>query len=606
MPSESASISTGPARPIVSNGNPATIDMPTQRQRREIPHSAEYGETYHIGTCYDEDTLKTWDTDDLRDKPYLAHVKALSRTWRPLRHLADFMQVGTSPLHWRYLHFPENQTELKDRRAKTNVTYIEYKPLKDSQPVPVTIDSADKLKTTLAALSHDPPGAPPLRLFIVEDLSTEVIEQLGSRFDVDPLFFREQIEDNVWYNIRDPWAIAPSLTASTKQRSWFRLRNMRLRYHKTGISYENGRQEVNKWNILRRPDNDNNHWAHKDEVQRDAQGDVLKDNKGNLIGKSVVSIMRTRTTIWIGKDKQCGDGIVGIVLVDPTMEEGKPLWHDRTNWLPTTSMGQGAPPLPTSDRSWYKDIVRTTAAFPWFEAELVHEIGPQVLAYPTLYTVCAEWLIVCDYVKTRVSQIEWEVELPEVFREKEKNDLRSKSELIADSLKRLHTWRRHIPVFRDMVTEALQQALPAAARLTSVSAATEPKAFEDIRPDFDRILDNIKELQDRIDRLTAIVTSEINIEDTKQSIEDNHNLARLTWLATIFIPLSFVSAFFSMNESVSALKYTYGWFFLTAIPFTGICLAVAQLAGGGAWGRKTMGKEIKKQGSSFYSKVKFK
>ncbi|KAF3053002.1 hypothetical protein E8E11_010505 [Didymella keratinophila] len=564
--------------------------MPTKRPKRQIPHSTEYGDTYHIGTCYDEDQPKAWDTDDLRDRPYLNHVLALSRSWKPLRHLADFMQVGTSPLQWKYLNLPENRDELQERRSRTRVTYIEYKPPQD--PHPVTINSADGLRKALMPLECGPTETPSLRLFIVEDLSTEVIEQLGSRFDVDPLFWREQIEDNVWHNIRDPWAIAPSLTTSTKQRT----------------SFEKGQEEVNKWNILRRPDNDNNHWAHKDEVDRDEAGDIRKDEKGKEIGKAVASIMRTRTTIWIGKDKKSGDGrgTVGIVLVDPTMEEGKPLWHDRTNWLPTVGLGEEIPSLHTPDKSWYQDIVRMTTAYPWFEDQSGHDIGPQVLVHPTLYTVCAEWLIVYDYVKTRVSQIEWEVELPEVFREKEKNDLRSKSELIADSLKRLHTWRRHIPVFRDMVTEALQQGLPAAARLTSSSAGGGAKAFEDIRPDFDRVLDNIKELQDRIDRLTAIVTSEINIEDTKQSIEDNHNLARLTWLATIFIPLSFVSAFFSMNESVSALRYTYGWFFLTAIPFTGLCLAIAQLAGGGKWGQKTMSKEIKSKGSSFYSKVKFK
>lgn len=526
--------------------------------------------------------------------PYLAHVKTLSRSWKSLRHLADFMQVGTTPLQWKYLNLPENHEERDERCSRTNVTYIEYKPEKDPKPVPINL--ADDLKKTLASLTYNPSEAPPLRLFIVEDLSRDVIELLGSRFDVDPLFFREQIEDYVWHNLRDPWAMAPSLTSSTKQRSWFRLRNMRLRYHKTEESFEAGRQEANKWNVLRRPDNDNNHWTHKDEAQRDENGRVMT--------KAAVSIMRTRTTIWIGKDRKCGNGTVGIVLLDPSMQEGRPLWHDRTNWLPITSMEKDPPQLTGSNKSWYKDIVQMTAAYPWFEVESGHKIGPQVLAYPTLYTVCAEWLIVCDYVRTRLSQIEWEIEIPEVFREKEKDDVRSKSEIIADSLKRLHTWRRHIPVFRDMVNEAMQQALPAAARLTAPSSSAEDavKAFEDIKPDLDRILDNVKELQDRVDRLTAIVTSEINIEDSKQSKEDNHNLTRLTWLATTFIPMSFVAAFFSMNESVSELKYTYGWFFLTAIPFTAICLCLARLVGGGAWGKRVMKKNNKTEGKSLYNR----
>lgn len=521
--------------------------------------------------------------DASRNMPYLNHVKLLSKAWPTLRHLADFMEVGTSPLQWKYL--VKNQKERDLRVEKTKVTFFEYNP--ETMPYKKHITKATELKNTLDSLASVNGKPPPLRLFIVEDLSRDVIELFGSRFDVDPLFFREQIEDYVWHNTRDPWAVPPSLTSSIKHRSWFRLRNMRLRYHDNKDSFECATWDANEWNVLRRPDNDHNHWAHKDQPG------------------AVVSIMRTRTTIWIGKDKTCGDGTVGIVLLDPTIKEGKPIWHDRSNWIPTTSM-EAPPPVIELSKSWYEDIVQMTDLYPWFETASSQEIEPQVLAYPTLYAVCAEWLLVCDYVKARLNQIEWEIEIPDVFRHQD--DTRSKSEVIADSLQRLHTWRRHIPVFRDMVNEALEQALPVAARLTTPNGLdnTKTEAFEDVKPDFNRILKALKELQDRVDRLTNVVTSEITIVDSKQSIEDNHNLARLTWLATTFIPLSFVSAFFSMNEDVAALKFTYGWFFLAAIPFTALVMLIARLAGGGAWGKKVIKKELAKDGSSFYSKIKLK
>lgn len=499
------------------------------------------------------------------------------------------MEVGTTPLQWKYLSMPKNREEREERLSRTNVTFVEYQPKTKPQPRPIT--SAEVLKKTLNTLTHELPNEPPLRLFIVEDLSREVIELLGARFDIDPLFFREQIEDYVWHNIRDPWATPPSLTSSTRQRSWFRLRNMRLRYHEDEAAFKVGAKQANMWNVLRRPDNDNNSWAHKD----------LVDGK-----RTIVSIMRTRTSIWIGKDKKCGNGTVGVVLLDPTMDEGKPLWHDRTNWLPTTSMEEESAPSLRLSKSWYEDVVQMTTAYPWFEAVSGHLIEPQVLAYPTIYTICAEWLIVCDYVKARLSQIEWEIELPDVFRAHD--DFRSKGEVIGDSLRRLHTWRRHIPVFRDMVNEALEQALPAAVRLTTNPNAKEgtAKAFEDVRPDFDRVLKALEELQNRVDRLSAIVTSEISIEDSRLGLEENHNLARLTWLATTFIPLSFVSAFFSMNEDVAALKYTFGWFFLAAIPFTVLVLYIARLVGGGALGQKVMKQEVAQRGSSLYSKFALK
>lgn len=566
--------------------------------------------------------------------PYLAHVKKLSKSWKQLEQLLDFMEVGTTPLQWPLFEGDER----KRRIAKTKITFIEYRSELKPKVTPIITDT--KLEQTLNERFPEEPGPPPLRLFVVEDLSQRVIELLGHRFDIDPLFFREHIADYVWYNVRDAWAMPSSLLASKFQRSWFQLRNVRLRYHHDQKDFEAARQDANTWNVLRRPDNDFNHWNYKDEHEGEDEpeeivgtqpgdhkpiegkkNDVTKTKlgyaderqakKGEKPKEAVVSIIRTRTTIWIGKDKEPGGGTVGVVLLDPTLKQGMPLWHDRTNWLPTLTMEELArreadelaesAPSDHQLKSWYDDIVRMTVAYPWLEAAHDHKIDAQVLAYPTLYTICAEWLVVCDYVKTRLSQIEWEVEMPLVFR--------SKGDAIDSSLKRLHTWRRQIPVFRDMVKEARDHALPVAIRLTSNSETPKDKvdAFDDIKPDFERVFKALEELQDRADRLTDIVTAQINIQDSKQSIEDNHNLARLTWLATIFIPLSFVSAFFSMNESVSALKYTYGWFFLTAIPFTGVCLLIAQLAGGGALGQMTMKKEWVQKGSSFYEKhLKFK
>ena len=271
------------------------------------------------------------------------------------------MEGGTTPLRWPEFRPEERQ----ERLTRTNITFIEYRPEKEPRVTPIKEHTV--LDDTLKGLVSEGSDPAPLRLFIVEDLSQRVIELLGTRFDIDPLFFREQIDDYVWHNLRDPWMNPPSLTSSTKQRSWFRLRNMRLRYHKTEASYGDTRLEANQWNVLRRPDNDSNHWAHMDEVAR--------DENGAIVSKAVVSILRTRTTIWIGKDKKCGNGTVGIVLLDPTAREGRPLWYDRSNWLPTPGMDKEPPPMseetqPLSEtpKTWYNDIVSMTAAYPFLNS----------------------------------------------------------------------------------------------------------------------------------------------------------------------------------------------------------------------------------------------
>jgi len=213
------------------------------------------------------------------------------------------MQVGTTPLRYNVIrHYPE---EMSRRAEKTNIKFIEYQPA--AAPKTIPINSASGLHKALQSLSQDDVREPPLRLFVVEDLSQQVIELLGNRFDIDPLFFREQIDDYAWHNTRDPWASPPSLISNMRHRQWFRMRNVRLRYHFTEDDYQQSRLDAEKWNVLRRPDNDENHWRYK-------------DKEG-----SVVSIMRTRTTVWIGKDEKCGNGTVGIVLLDPTVKQGRPL-----------------------------------------------------------------------------------------------------------------------------------------------------------------------------------------------------------------------------------------------------------------------------------------
>jgi hypothetical protein len=56
--------------------------------------------------------------------------------------------------------------------------------------------------------NHNPEHA---RIFILEDLSRDMVEVFGAAYDIDPLFFRGHLLDYLWYNIRDPWVDLPDL-----------------------------------------------------------------------------------------------------------------------------------------------------------------------------------------------------------------------------------------------------------------------------------------------------------------------------------------------------------------------------------------------------------
>ena len=181
--------------------------------------------------------------------PYLQHVKNAARGWPHLRELADFMQVSTSPLKWKFL----DKHDIDERAARTQVAVLTY--YADEETRRRNFSRSDELANALQEMTENFAA----RLFIVEDLSRDVIEVLGSHFDIDPLFFRNQINDHIWYNIVDPWVEMPDLEISAKKRQFFHMRYMQTMYFKNQQSFDRAREEAGAFNVFRRPDNDYNH-----------------------------------------------------------------------------------------------------------------------------------------------------------------------------------------------------------------------------------------------------------------------------------------------------------------------------------------------------------
>lgn len=349
----------------------------------------------------------------MQNMPYLAHIKKLSRSWRHLQFLADWMEVSTEPAKWEP-HWTTDMSTKRGRRQeriqRTNVTRIDYSTT--AQLSEIQLKSPSELKAAFDTEISDPAMRPSFRLFLVEDLSRQVIESFGSRYDIDPLFFREQIGDYNWFNTRDPWAMPPNLLAGMKHRNWFRMRHMRFRYMDDTATWNRAQKQAHNFNVFRRPDDDGHRWP-------------FRDKKG-----AVISMTRYKTSIWVGNDPKDSSLKIGIVIVDPTVTEGDALWYGRVNWLLPPKM---PPPtdeeLPEWPDSLFDHVKQATSTYPWFSSSENSAIDARTFAYPTLYTLCAEWLVIYEYLKARLSQIDWELEKPHVFR---------KDDQIDSSLKRLH------------------------------------------------------------------------------------------------------------------------------------------------------------------------
>lgn len=438
------------------------------------------------------------------------------------------------------------------------------------------------------------------------------------------------------------------------------MRFSRARYFHDHDAFVRGSKEAQKFNVYRLLQGDFNHSRFWDTAQP-------KDNSSSKAKEGKVGNLRSRATFWIKnpadkaeppsargakppndkekpaaesdhdnstarpqsteKESKTSGPVIGILLLDPTIREGNPLWRQYRNWnrVPllseyTQTTGMAPPPIVDLGPEEGKqnngekrfrmddsDLDETRPHSSFFNDYIYwasrpeafyfnsggHQGNDSPICIPTqalLHLVCTEWLTLVDYIKTRLNQVDWEIAFPGNFL--------AKDEQIEKALSKLHYWRRVVPVYRAMLAETFLRVfcetkhpnhmhpggpVPRGGAVggSGGSVATmmlddlkrqmqqqqhhqphpgdssgSSSALEDLldrecirayRQDYTLVLTYLEEYQSRIDRLTEVVTAVISIQDSRRGYKDNKNLQWLTWLATFFIPLSFVATMLSMT-----------------------------------------------------------
>lgn len=150
---------------------------------------------------------------------------------------------------------PFNRNE---RLSRTRVTRLDYVG-GSNKPKRTDFIASSELKTALAdQLEEKGPEDRKLRIFIVEDLSSDVIENLGAHYDIEPAFFRDQIFDYAWFNTRDRWMDPPRLNIVGKKQRWVQIRYATSRYFESPEAFKDGCEQFEAFNVYRRLDDDIN------------------------------------------------------------------------------------------------------------------------------------------------------------------------------------------------------------------------------------------------------------------------------------------------------------------------------------------------------------
>ncbi|KAI0405395.1 hypothetical protein F4802DRAFT_562975 [Xylaria palmicola] len=531
-----------------------------------------------IGDAYDDDTyyklVREWTEDVTLQStgPYMNWVRNLSESgWIHLRLLTDFMLIGAAPQRWgdldpkrgpeglnTYLTSPgeiERRKEERRRRiAKTKVYMLDYHALGNEVKTQI-FTSARELNANLAA---DITDGIKFRLYVVEDLSRDVIEAFGQKFKIEPDLFRSHVADFAWSNVLDRSHNPPLLDIVSRHQNWMQLRYVTARYFDTTKAFLDAAKEADNFNILRRLDDDLSNKSHW-------------DKKGAIVG-----LTRSRATFWL-KPTQDDSIPVGILFLDPTVTKGVPLWRGRRILWPTPTDGQTVPPKPPQDDNLFENFVfwaqqtnLSSSCTPSLPSEAL--LPMQVL----LHFVCSEWSTISSYIKTRLNQLNWEVTKPDLFGYGKKG--------ANEMLEKLHMWRRLVPLYREMVSETIQHIDRFSDQMQQLTTAsnsspskTDHSLIDHYRVDLQQIKSQLEEYQSRFDQLTAVVTAVISINNSQRSLQDNRNIGRLTWLATLFIPLSLIAGILSMQPSVSDISQgTFKVYFATSLPL-GAVIAFATL-----------------------------
>ena len=223
-----------------------------------------------------------------KDQNYLAYVKQASNYWIHLKLLADFMQIGTVPQQWKNLDpqpldqqldeqtCAERIQDRANRIKKAKVCVLDYYT---NEVISHPKDSVEQLRQNLGEENID--NNIKFRLYVVEDLSRDVIETLGHKLGIEPGFFRAHIVDYAWYNVLDRWRDPPYLDVVGRQQNWVQIRYVTARYFDTTKEFKDAVNDAKKFNVLRRPDDDlsNKAWW---------------DKKGAIVG-----VTRSRATFWL-------------------------------------------------------------------------------------------------------------------------------------------------------------------------------------------------------------------------------------------------------------------------------------------------------------------
>lgn len=159
------------------------------------------------GPSFDKNQTRTV-SSTMSQSRYHSYIQSLSPRWRVLEHLDDFLKENRN-------------TSRLTGSPKPRLAVLNFDNMEVTSHVIDIYDLAEVLQNTSSRKGG--------RLFLVEDLSNEVIEILGTHLDIEPEFFASHIYGLDWFPRTSSMATIPRVRSATQGQSFVKIRYLETR-----------------------------------------------------------------------------------------------------------------------------------------------------------------------------------------------------------------------------------------------------------------------------------------------------------------------------------------------------------------------------------------
>jgi heme exporter protein D len=196
---------------------------------------------------------------------------------------------------------------------------------------------------------------------------------------------------------------------------------------------------------------------------------------------------------------------------------------------------------------------------------------------PSVFNRASPSLLSMSYYPLKIAAAEWKNF--EKLMKYSAEDYESSIEALQFSftdIGRLETFIRYLQGWRRRSREAASKVSSLTSFIKFHNAnSSYSEVWASVAQDYENIDGYIDSYGRRLEAMGPVVTSLVQIVDSRRSFAETANLSRLTYLALVFVPLTYVASLFSMTGTNAPGGKAFWVYFAVAIPLLGLVLSIA-------------------------------